>query len=174
MKKLMFMFAALAVACSVQAASVSWQVSGATAYKGETVYAITGLTSAQVVAYFSSTTESDWTKGIDGNSGVTISNRGAATGGSDGAGSTMVFAIVKTGIAEGNDWAVTGDISTSGFTYTPPATAPGTLAVAASAFTNTGKFTAGSTPDPGNVPEPTSGLLLLVGGAMLALRRKQK
>ena len=26
----------------------------------------------------------------------------------------------------------------------------------------------------GGVPEPTSGLLLLVGGAMLALRRKQK
>ncbi len=26
----------------------------------------------------------------------------------------------------------------------------------------------------GDVPEPTSGLLLLVGGAMLALRRKQK
>ena len=32
-------------------------------------------------------------------------------------------------------------------------------------------------PDPGptgGAPEPTSGLLLLVGGAMLALRRKQK
>ena len=28
--------------------------------------------------------------------------------------------------------------------------------------------------DAGDVPEPTSGLLLLVGGAMLALRRKQK
>ena len=34
----------------------------------------------------------------------------------------------------------------------------------------------GSTPTPGpsGIPEPTSGLLLLVGGAMLALRRKQK
>ena len=30
------------------------------------------------------------------------------------------------------------------------------------------------TPDPDPLPEPTSGLLLLVGGAMLALRRKQK
>ena len=29
-------------------------------------------------------------------------------------------------------------------------------------------------PTPGPIPEPTSGLLLLVGGAMLALRRKQK
>ncbi len=32
----------------------------------------------------------------------------------------------------------------------------------------------GPTPGPGPIPEPTSGLLLLVGGAMLALRRKQK
>ena len=30
------------------------------------------------------------------------------------------------------------------------------------------------TPGPSGIPEPTSGLLLLVGGAMLALRRKQK
>ena len=39
-------------------------------------------------------------------------------------------------------------------------------------------FSSGSTPPtppgPGPIPEPTSGLLLLVGGAMLALRRKQK
>ncbi len=171
MKKLMFMFAALTLACGVQAASVSWQVSGASAYKGETVYAITGLTSAQVIAYFSSTTASDWSKGVEGAVSASISNRGAASSVSENAGSTIVYAIVKTGIAEGNDWLVTGDISTSGFTYTPPATAPGTLAVAASAFTNTGKFTAESS---GGAPEPTSGLLLLVGAGMLALRRKQK
>ena len=40
------------------------------------------------------------------------------------------------------------------------------------------KVVAGTTPDPDPgtdpIPEPTSGLLLLVGGAMLALRRKQK
>ena len=35
-------------------------------------------------------------------------------------------------------------------------------------------WSSGGTPDPGPIPEPTSGLLLLVGGAMLALRRKQK
>ena len=51
-----------------------------------------------------------------------------------------------------------------------------TKTLSASAFT----YVAASTPtpptppDPGSIPEPTSGLLLLVGGAMLALRRKQK
>ena len=41
---------------------------------------------------------------------------------------------------------------------------------AASAWKTVGGGSSGG----GDVPEPTSGLLLLVGGAMLALRRKQK
>ena len=61
-----------------------------------------------------------------------------------------------------------------------------TINLAAAAGMNQGKtmssftYVAASTPtpptppDPGPIPEPTSGLLLLVGGAMLALRRKQK
>ena len=58
-----------------------------------------------------------------------------------------------------------------------------TISIAAAAGLNQTKtlgaftYVAASTPTPpgpGPVPEPTSGLLLLVGGAMLALRRKQK
>ena len=63
-----------------------------------------------------------------------------------------------------------------------------TMNLAANAGLNQNKVLAGSAftyvaastptpptpPDPGPIPEPTSGLLLLVGGAMLALRRKQK
>ena len=44
-----------------------------------------------------------------------------------------------------------------------------TATSSASAWTNAGGGSSG-----GDVPEPTSGLLLLMGGAMLALRRKQK
>ena len=43
----------------------------------------------------------------------------------------------------------------------------------ASATQTASNWVGGSDPDPG-VPEPTSGLLLLVGAGMLALRRKQK
>ena len=54
----------------------------------------------------------------------------------------------------------------------------GVQSVAQSAFAGKtfGEFYSGGTPTPGPgpIPEPTSGLLLLVGGAMLALRRKQK
>ena len=55
----------------------------------------------------------------------------------------------------------------------------GVQSVAQTAFAGKtfGEFYSGGTPTPpgpGPIPEPTSGLLLLVGGAMLALRRKQK
>ena len=47
--------------------------------------------------------------------------------------------------------------------------------LSASAFTYVAASTpTPPTPGPDPLPEPTSGLLLLVGGAMLALRRKQK
>ena len=164
MKKLI-MFAAITVSVMVQAASVSWKVTNAD-YKNETLYAITGLTSSEVVALFSSTTESDWSDAVSGAESGSLNNRGVLSGASSDVGSTMVFAIVKTGIADGNAWAVTGDISTSGYTYTPPDTKPSDLAVSAASFSHTGQFTA-------SVPEPTSGLLMLVGLAGLALRRRR-
>ena len=69
--------------------------------------------------------------------------------------------------------------------YDPAAqeSSPGTATLSSAQIANTSwsSFGGGGTPDPGptpgpgpNIPEPTSGLLLLVGGAMLALRRKQK
>ena len=61
----------------------------------------------------------------------------------------------------------------SGSTYTPPETSPGYGTL--SSFSNSGTVVAaGGGGGGGDIPEPTSGLLLLVGGAMLALRRKQK
>ena len=69
--------------------------------------------------------------------------------------------------------------------YDPAAqeSTPGSTVLTTAQLANTSwtSFGGGGTPDPGptpgpgpNIPEPTSGLLLLVGGAMLALRRKQK
>ena len=165
MKKLMIMLGALAIAMGVQAASVSWKVSGASDWKSGTVYAITGYSSADVIAYFESTTASDWAKAVDGAANNTITSRGAATGLSADVGSSIVFAFVSSdGIAAGNTWAVSTDVSTSGYTYTPPATKPGDLTFSYDAA-KTGTFTA--------VPEPTSGLLLLLGMAGLALKRKR-
>lgn len=164
MKKIMIALAAVALAMGVQAAAVSWKVTNAN-YKGATVYAITGYTSAQVVSYFSSTTEADWSTAVSGaTSGILNAARGVCQADSDSVGSSVVFAIVNPSIADGNAWLVTGDISTSGYTYSGTQTKPGTLSITAADFANSGTFTA--------VPEPTSGLLMLLGLAGLALKRK--
>jgi len=130
------------------------------------VYAITGLSASQVVALFQSTTATDWSSAVSGAASAGANARGVGSGVAENVGSTMVFAFVSS-IAEGNAWAVTGDISTSGYTYTPPATKPGTLSVDASNFASSGTFTTEA------VPEPTSGLLMLVGLGALALRRRR-
>ena len=49
-----------------------------------------------------------------------------------------------------------------------------TTDLASTSWTSFGGGSGGGGGGSGGVPEPTSGLLLLVGGAMLALRRKQK
>ena len=60
------------------------------------------------------------------------------------------------------------DITQSGSGQTPGTTVTAATNPAASSFT---AYATGGGTDP--LPEPTSGLLLLVGGAVLALRRKQ-
>ena len=73
------------------------------------------------------------------------------------------------------------DMTIASRSETAGAGTAGVKSVAQSAFAGQtfSNFYSGGTPTPGpvnptDVPEPTSGLLLLVGGAMLALRRKQK
>ena len=71
------------------------------------------------------------------------------------------------------------DMTIASRSETAGAGTAGVKSVAQSAFAGLtfGEFYSAPTPgpvDPTDVPGPTSGLLLLVGGAMLALRRKQK
>lgn len=179
MKKLMFMLAAIAMAVSVHAASVSWSTvamyneAGSKVADKATVYvylmdadAYTGLTDI-------------WgTYGSDVKAGGTTADASKATGkynhkatidapnGTAVANTTYYAAIIAT-YGTGDDMkyyaekasVTTGDDGNASYSF-----GVGKLDAAATAA---GAWTTAS------VPEPTSGLLMLVGLAGLALRRKR-
>ena len=81
----------------------------------------------------------------------------------------------STGIAAGNGLTVYEVLISSAGDYVAYGTT--TMNLAAAAGMNQGKALAASAftyvPKASDIPEPTSGLLLVLGGAMLALRRKR-
>ena len=184
MKKLMFMLAAVAFAVGVQAAQVSWSMtvankgvdwSGAGAY----VMAFNGSDYSDVIKLLTVDGSDNMATdlgayALSGASGTqfNVSNsRGSAkvsSGDSTGVtGDKMFFVVFTEGSMDANKAITWTDaINVSTYTYEAGSPQPGILGLNAASFTNSGTIA--------NVPEPTSGLLLLVGMAGLALRHKQK
>ena len=177
MKKLIMFAAVAALAFAGQAASVSWNVTyagqGATwAGNGAFVMAFAGSDYADIVKLVtvdgSDTLQADLAAKSLG-SATFKNNRGNASLSSavktDNAPTTMFWMIFSEGSYDGGKavtWTAATDVST--YQYTPPATGT-TLGLNAASFANSGTIT--------SVPEPTSGLLMLVGLAGLALRRRR-
>lgn len=179
MKKIMITLCAIAIAAVTQAASVDWQVSYAgqgSAWKDSdvVVLAFSGSDYANVI------TE----KIVDGQTTYEVNLEGAtALNGSGTKFTTNFKGAAKTAIVQSENapdsifWVLLNDGSTEagsaatwtavtdvkGSQYTPPSTGT-TVALNATSFANSGVVA---------VPEPTSGLLMLVGLAGLALRRRR-
>lgn len=176
MKKLIMCAAVVALALAGQAATVDWKVSyagqGATwSANGATVMAFAGSDYADIVKLVtetgSDTLKADLTAKSLGS--ATFSNfRGSAnttTIQAADAPASMFFMIFSEGSWDAGKavtWTAATDVS--GSYYTPPATGT-SFALTATNFANNGTIA--------SVPEPTSGILLLVGMAGLALRRKR-
>lgn len=155
---------ALAAVCA-NAATVDWKYTGTAAEQGYTVYAFTSAVAAQYDTFddliASASTYTGTVNPVSGRTGTTYyTNPTSLTGVSD----TLYLVVVSGSSATEYKY---GSVSTAGYTYNPDAqeTSPGALNVLASAISNTGTI--------GSVPEPTSGLLLLLGVAGLALKRKR-
>ena len=177
MKKLI-MFAAVAVlACAGQAASIAWSASlagqGATLNgNGTFVLAFAGSDYADIVKLVtvdgSDTLQADLAAKALGSAVNIRNNRGNATAAGEVANSpsTVFWMIFSDGSYDGGKgvtWTAATDVS--GSFYEPPASGT-TFTLNAASFANSGTIA--------SVPEPTSGLLMLVGLAGLALRRGRR
>ena len=194
MKKIIFVLAAAVLAVGVQGAAISWKTG--TAIKAPnadgsfgTSNAGTGTLSLYVwlvdqATYDAATTDSI----LAGYSGQLGTATGSVTGKSGPAGATArtdglafsttentpYYALVLTQYTSGETEMFIANKATVAINTAGTDASVGNLAKNWGGGTGpaiAGWVKAGGS---GDIPEPTSGLLLLVGGAMLALRRRQR
>ena len=170
MKKVMVVLGAIALAISAQASTINWKLTTGTT--AGNVYAFGGVNAATVLAACQSSDAADWDAMFSGitkyvASGATT--RTSIQGETNGivAGDALTFVFVNGNIAEGSTYTVYDSKTIDAANvFDPPAT--GTqlgLTLSSLSVAGTGTFQ--------SVPEPTSGLLMLLGMAGLALRRRR-
>ena len=165
MKKLLILAASIVVACASQAATFKWTAANIYDHTGSSKY--TGT--AAIYAYLTTETVKDAVKVIDVGVAAGTIKDGTTTGytydwTSSAVGSTYNFFMV----IEDGEYKFDSSVSNPSVVKSGMAQATSTTTVA---FANMTSATAASNWQ--SVPEPTSGLLLLLGAAGLALKRKR-
>ena len=192
MKKLVFGLVLAAISLGAQAAKVDWSIDAKAIkdadgndMKGETAYLMMFASAAAASDYQSKLADGSITiaqataAAIDSATSTYTSNKSAGkidtkttTVSSANAGDKAYFAILVTS----GDKFLLGQASQAQF-YEPGDANYGDasgVAFTGGRFSTTGPTGWNTNGGTSPIPEPTSGLLLLVGAGMLALRRKQK
>ena len=175
MKKMMLAIAAISMAAIAQAMFIDWKYTGTSAEAGYSMYLFANPIKGSyasvgdlVADSFSSGTVV--AKKVGPKTNYVISDTTASSPDIDKS-TANIFAVLIAG-SDATEYKY-GTIAANGLIYDPnnQESSSGTIAIAQNMLTETGTIV--GTPGP-IAPEPTSGLLLLVGMAGLALRRKQK
>ncbi len=172
MKKLLTFAAAIVLAATTQAAAVGWSIGGTSAYSGGKydlfVIGLNGVTSAsQITALVAAGTDVASYAFASGTVGSASVSAAASTSGKS-------IAYSGSGTDSYSAFAVLWKSDGSEASYTSNAT----ISLANDSTSKTFSFANQSTNLSNNnftvnVPEPTSGLMLLLGVAGLALRRRR-
>ena len=185
MKKIMMFAACIMFAAVTQAASVGWSLAGASNYANDAYqFFVIGQKGATDIATITALLDagSDTSSYAFGSGKVNAA--GAANVGATVAGAPTLDAGTYTGFfvvfdaetpASGSaNYAVVSGATTLTKTVSATAATVSFSAGNASSILNNANNWKSFGTGGGGIPEPTSGLLLLVGAGMLALRRKQK
>lgn len=167
MKKLIIATIAIVASIMANAASVDWRVTGDNATKGYMVYVLTSVAES-----YDSVT--DIAKASVGSGTIATVGRSTYAGGTAAGDAVTKTATYYYAIVSGEDATSFNYVEASGMAakvYDPAAQESSSGAFSTISAAN---ILAGAQGTIGSVPEPTSGLLLLLGMAGLALRRKQK
>ena len=179
MKRVLITLAvAFCAVCANAAVALSWTVNSFTGPSGDsskTGTAYSDLYTATLAVY----TDSSLTTAVSGLGGEgktyssAVNKKGKILGETEAvitgtASGTTYWAVITLATQDG-DYTYTTDVKE--FTYSSDDLTSPDLTFSGPTSKTMWVSTSGGG---GDVPEPTSGLLLLVGGAMLALRRKQK
>ena len=175
MKKLFMFVAVAALAFAGQAMSLDWRYDAAKADVGKTVYVLLGATAQTEWESVDALSDAAVSSGAISKKGTKYNATGGITDDSITKSSANVYYVIVS--ADGTSFDVTSVSDMKGSVYDPnnQESTPGSnTSLSSASIAVSGKSFGGGGGGGGDIPEPTSGLLLLVGGAMLALRRKQK
>lgn len=171
MKKIVVLAAVAMAALFSQAAALDWKYGATKDDVGKTIYVLVGETAQTTWESVDAVSAAATDSGVVKKSGTKYTATGSAESSSYSKDGTSVYYVIVS--ADGSTYDVTSVANMTGSVYDPGAqeSSPGqNTSLSSASITSSGNSFGGG----GDVPEPTSGLLLLVGGAMLALRRKQK
>ena len=184
MKKLVVFAACTMLAAVTQAASVGWTLAGANSYANDAYqFFIIGQNGATSIAAITALLDAgtDTSSYSFGSGKINASGAASvaayASGKTIDAGTYTAFFVVfdDASPASGSaNYAVVSGATTLTKTVTASAASALFTTGNQSTYLNDSSNWKSFGPTSGGVPEPTSGLLLLVGAGMLALRRKQK
>ncbi len=185
MKKLIMFAACAMLAVVTQAATVGWTLMGANNYVNDAYkFFVIGQNGVTDIATVTALLDAGSSVDSYAFGSGTVNSSGAASVAASASGKTLdagtytafyvVFDSASPASGSANYAVVSG---AANLTKTIGATTANVTFAAGSAATilnNADNWKSYGSGGGGDTPEPTSGLLLLVGGAMLALRRKQK